>query len=100
MTETVYFGSKDNKLSYVCTVPERPTANAGVIFVHAADGNRLGPHRMFVELAERLSGLGIISLRFDMRGCGDSEGKAARNDINPDIEDLLCAIEFFVSKFL
>lgn len=99
MTETGYFNSSDNKLSYVCTTPNGRMADAGIVFVHAADGNRLGPHRMFVELAERVSNLGIISLRFDLRGCGDSEGKAAGNQIEPDIEDLLCAIEFFVSKY-
>jgi len=80
-------------------VPEGQRINAGVVFVHAADGNRLGPHRMFVELAERLKHLGIASLRFDMRGCGDSEGEPAGGDINPDIEDLQNAINFFISKY-
>jgi len=79
-------------------VPEGQAIKAGLIFVHAADGNRLGPHRMFVELAEKLKYCGIASLRFDMRGCGDSSGIPARNDINPDIEDLLSAIDFFASK--
>jgi hypothetical protein len=99
VNKTGYFNSKDNKLFYVCTIPDRMTVNASVIFVHAANSNRLGPHRMFVELAEKLNNLGISSLRFDMRGCGDSTGKASRNQIEPDIEDLMCAVEFFVSKY-
>jgi pimeloyl-ACP methyl ester carboxylesterase len=80
-------------------VPDGQRINAGVVFVHAADGNRLGPHRMFVELAERLKYLGIASLRFDMRGCGDSEGEPAGSDIKADIEDLQNAISFFASKY-
>ncbi|MBL7106729.1 MAG: alpha/beta fold hydrolase, partial [Phycisphaerae bacterium] len=65
-----------------------------VIFVHAANSNRLGPHRMFVELAQRLSRNSIASMRFDMRGCGDSTGQPAKQ-IQNDIEDLLCSINFF-----
>ena len=93
------FNSSSNKLSYVCTVPDSQVIRAGLIFVHAADGNRLGPHRMFVELAEKSKCRGIASLRFDMRGCGDSEGEPAGGDINPDIEDLQNAIRFFSSKY-
>lgn len=99
MNSIVTFDSGSNKLSGVCTIPDDPAIKAGVIFVHAADGNRLGPHRMFVELAEKLKVLGIASLRFDMRGCGDSEGEPAGNDIKPDIEDLRNAIRFFASKY-
>lgn len=94
-----FFKSNKNRLSYVCTIPEVQTNKAGVIFVHAAEGNRLGPHRMFVEIAEELNDCGIISLRFDMRGCGDSEGEPSINNINPDIEDLFSAINFFVSTY-
>ena len=94
-----FFNSGPNRLCYVCTLPDDRAIKAGLVFVHAADGNRLGPHRMFVELAEKLKCCGIASFRFDMRGCGDSRGKAAGNDINHDIEDLLCAIEFFISKY-
>ena len=54
---------------------------------------------MFFELAEKLKHRGIASLRFDMRGCGDSSGVVAGNDINPDIEDLLSAFRFFSAKY-
>jgi len=99
MNRIEFFSSGTNRLSCVCTVPDSHGIKAGLIFVHAADGNRLGPHRMFVELADRLKYCGIASLRFDMRGCGDSEGEPARGDINPDIEDLLNSIRFFASKY-
>jgi alpha-beta hydrolase superfamily lysophospholipase len=93
-----FFSSGPNKLSCVCTLPDEQRIKAGLIFVHAADGNRLGPHRMFVEFADKLKYYGIASLRFDIRGCGDSEGSPAGSDINPDIEDLLNAVRFFASK--
>lgn len=99
MSRIEFFSSGSNRLSCVCTLPDDQVIKAGLIFVHAADGNRLGPHKMFVELAERLKCCGIASLRFDMRGCGDSEGEPAGNDIVPDIEDLQSALRFFASKY-
>jgi len=98
MSQLGFFDSGPNRLSFVCTLPDGRAIKAGLIFVHAADGNRLGPHRMFVELADRLKCCGIASLRFDMRGSGDSSGEPAGNNINHDIEDLLSAIDFFASK--
>jgi len=99
MKQTENFVSGSNKLSCVFTVPNEQEIKAGLIFVHAAEGTRLGPHRMYVEIAERLKCCGVISLRFDMRGCGDSEGEPAGSDIDPDIEDLLSAISFMSSKY-
>ncbi|MHC4396873.1 MAG: alpha/beta hydrolase [Planctomycetota bacterium] len=99
MNRIEFFSSGTNRLFCVCTVPDSQSIQAGLIFVHAADGNRLGPHRMFVELADRLKYCGIASLRFDMRGCGDSEGKPARGAINSDIEDLQNALRFFASTY-
>ena len=99
MVESGNFASNDNKLSYVYTGSERNTSGTGVIFVHAADGNRLGPHRMFVEFAQRLSHAGIASMRFDMRGCGDSTGIISRDSIEPDIEDLVYGVRCFVARY-
>lgn len=99
MSRIDFFDSGPNRLSCLCTLPDEREIKAGIVFVHAADGNRLGPHRIFVELAEKLKDCGIVSLRFDMRGCGDSEGEPAGNNINPDIEDLQNAIRFFCSKY-
>ena len=99
MNRIDFFDSGPNRLSYICTAPDEQAIKAGLIFVHAADGNRLGPHRMFVEFAEKLKYCGIASLRFDMRGCGDSEGEPAGDDINHDIIDLLNALSFFSSKY-
>jgi pimeloyl-ACP methyl ester carboxylesterase len=99
MNRITFFNSGLNRLSCVITLPDRQSIKASVIFVHAANSNRLGPHRMFVEAADRLKHAGIASFRFDMRGCGDSEGYPAENDINPDIEDLRNAIEFLTSTY-
>ena len=91
------FRSGDNELSYSCAIPPN-TGRPGVIFVHAADGNRLGPHRMFVEMARRFNRLGYATLRFDLRGCGDSTGGASDGDIAAEVADLREAIQFLTAK--
>lgn len=98
MVEVGYFGSGDNELSYSRTIPSREVKRIGVMFVHAADGNRLGPHRMFVEFANKFNSLGYPTLRFDLSGCGDSTGSVSRADIAADVFDVVEAIRFFVAK--
>lgn len=62
-------------LGIVCT-PNRSTQKARltVIIVAGQPQTRVGPHRMFVELARHLAEEGIRSLRFDCSGWGDSLG--------------------------
>ena len=98
MTETGFFKSGENELCCVCVTPQPQVRKTGIIFVHAAAGNRLGPHRMFVELAERFNAKQYPTLRFDLSGCGDSTGTASQNDIEPDVSDVLSAIDFFITR--
>lgn len=46
----------------------------GAVMLNSDDGCRLGPHGLWVRLARRLCAEGYPCLRFDYRGCGDSEG--------------------------
>jgi pimeloyl-ACP methyl ester carboxylesterase len=66
-----------------------------ILFVHADQGNRLGPHRMFVEFARTLGAKGYPIFRFDLRGCGDSSGQDAQGDMKQDLKDVTNAIHFF-----
>ena len=98
MTETGFLNSGSNELSYSCEIPSGQTRRIGVIFVHAADGNRLGPHRMFVEYANCYNSLGYPTLRFDLSGCGDSTGKASQNGITTEVFDTTEAVKFFMAR--
>ena len=80
MTETGYFNSGGNELFYSCTIPAGKNETTGIVFVHAADGNRLGPHRMFVEFARHFNSLGYPTFRFDLSGCGDSTGAVSEDN--------------------
>ncbi|MDP6174256.1 MAG: alpha/beta fold hydrolase, partial [Rhodospirillales bacterium] len=46
------------------------------------------------KAAGLLSGFGYVTLRFDMRGCGDSEGDRGKVIYDDQIQDTLAALEF------
>jgi dienelactone hydrolase len=66
----------------------------GVLMIHGLVGSKDQPHRIFVTLADVLAEAGFASLRFDLRGRGDSDGQSI--DITPraDLEDARNALDF------
>lgn len=63
-------------LGIVCEPAMGPVVPYAVLIVVGGPQYRIGSHRQFVRLARRLAAAGYISLRFDYRGMGDSEGVA------------------------
>jgi len=64
----------------------------GVVFVHGWGGCRMGPHRILVESARRICRDGFATLRFDLRGRGESEGDPFATDLDGMIEDACAAV--------
>ncbi|MBZ2209722.1 hydrolase 1, exosortase A system-associated [Massilia soli] len=78
----------------IIDVPERPIARGLLVITDAAQ-YRVGGHRQFALLSRTLAGRGIPVMRFDHRGCGDSEGAPRRCDTLDD--DIGAAMsEFFM----
>jgi pimeloyl-ACP methyl ester carboxylesterase len=89
----------------ILTRPTRPAAvqdgadRPAVLFLNAGILHRVGPNRMHVELARALAGLGIMSLRFDLAGIGDSPartdglplGDGVRLDVDAALSELRAA---------
>jgi len=96
--EVGYFKSGANELFYSVSKPAHRSRRSGIVFVHAGNGNRLGPHRMFVEHARKFADIGYPTLRFDLSGCGDSTGVSSQGNIDAEVFDLLNAIGFFRAK--
>ena len=78
----------------ITDVPERPIERGLLVITDAAQ-YRVGGHRQFALLSRTLAGRGIPVMRFDQRGCGDSEGEARACDmIDADIRSAMS--EFFM----
>ncbi len=77
-------------------VLHRPVDAAGpfpaVVVLHGFTGNKMASFRKFVILARRLARLGVATLRFDYRGCGESEGDAAFTSIESERADARAAL--------
>lgn len=50
------------------------------------------------ELAEAMSRAGYVVLRFDFRGCGQSEGERGSVIVAEEIEDLIAALDFLEAQ--
>lgn len=68
------------------------TASPVVVYAHGLTGTRLGSSCRSVALARRLVEMNIACLRFDFRGCGESEGRF--QDVTPAklVDDLQAAV--------
>lgn len=91
--EHVEFSIQGSKIFGVIHRPIGEEKPPVVLFCHGLAGHKIGKHRMYVQLAESLSHVGIASFRFDFRGSGDSEGEFAEMSMQGEIEDAVKALE-------
>lgn len=82
MREQAHLFGEGKSLVGIVTEPvaEKASDRPGVLLVNAGLIHRVGPNRMYVELARTLAGQGFTALRFDLSGLGDS---APRSDGMP-----------------
>lgn len=90
--EILNFECQGEDLLGVLSVPKDPP-QLGAVIVVGGPQYRVGSHRQFVELSRALAHGGIATLRFDVRGMGDSPG-ASRNfeSIDDDIDVAVNAV--------
>lgn len=92
--EAVCFENQGKKIFGVMHRPIKRNSFPAVICCHGFGGSKIGKNRMWVMIAESLSKEGIASLRFDFRGCGDSEGYFEEMTIESCISDATAALDF------
>ena len=97
MEERVSFTSRGLKLAGILHLPEpRAERSAAFIVLHGFGSNKDGLGGTTV--ARMLSGLGYAALRFDFRGCGESEGKRGRVICKEQVEDTRNALSFLADR--
>jgi exosortase A-associated hydrolase 1 len=89
--EAVAFPCGEEHLIGVLSRPAEQVQSIGVVIVVGGPQVRAGSHRQFVVLARALAAAGYTTLRFDVRGMGDSTGAARSFEALSD--DIVAAID-------
>lgn len=58
-----------------------------VLILHGFQGNKTGPHFIFVKLSRILESKGIASVRFDFGGSGESDGDFINMTLSGELEE-------------
>jgi uncharacterized protein len=101
--ETVSFNSNGAELQGIITIPDSRSETSksegpGVLVLHGWGSYRSGPHRMLVEACRELAGAGLVALRFDFSGRGDSTGDYWDTDLDVMIADAGAAAEVLCAR--
>ncbi len=99
MEERVGFVSDGLKLAGVLHLPETrgpDVRRAAFLVLHGFGSNKDGSGGTAV--AKMLAGLGYAALRFDFRGCGESEGERGRVICKEQVRDTRNALSFLATR--
>jgi uncharacterized protein len=97
MEHPVVFPSGNLKLTGVLHVPDgQGTRRAGMLVLHGFGSNKNGGISM--TAAKLFESFGYVTLRFDMRGCGDSEGERGRVICLEQVEDTKAALSYLATR--
>jgi len=91
--ENVIFENKGEKLAGVLHIPDVETKSA-IVFCHGFAGDKNGYKNKNIRVARKLCANGFAVLRFDLRGCGASDGSFVDTTISSEADDLRAAIGF------
>ncbi len=97
MEKAVLFGKYDHLVGVENIVDSEK--NVAMILVTAGMLNSVGPFRMYVDIARKLSEQGISSLRFDLSGIGESLGVGvAGKSIDRAADEVTEAMDFLSER--
>jgi uncharacterized protein len=97
MEQRVSFTSDRLELSGILHLPEpQEERHAAFLVLHGFGSNKDGGGG--TSVAKMLSGLGYAVLRFDFRGCGESEGERGRVLCKEQVRDTRNALSFLASR--
>ena len=94
MEKQVVFHNQGHKLFGMFHLPDEPNRPPfpAVVMLHGFTGNRIEPHNLFVKAARRFAVEGVLTLRFDFRCCGESQGIFEDLSVEGMISDALAAL--------
>ena len=99
MEERVHWSSGQLKISGVVEFPDamqRGERRAAILVLHGFVSNKDSP--MVRSVTRMFTALGYVALRFDMRGCGESEGERGRVICLEQVADTKSAFDFLAQS--
>lgn len=78
----------------ILTIPPRDVRDTGFIFINSGLLHRVGPFRLYVEIARRLAGCGFASIRLDQPGKGDSDPMSGLPLQDATVKSVTAAAEY------
>lgn len=92
MQKPHYFENKGEFIAGTLHLPEGRRRCPGVLLLHGFTGQKAEAKYIFVELSRHLASVGIASLRFDFRGCGESQGAFENMSPLEELSDAIAAL--------
>ena len=93
------FGT-NGRLAGILTEPAAPARRVALVLVSAGLSLKFGPFRLYAELARRLSRDGILTLRFDLGGIGDSREEYANRPLeNRTRLEIASAVDYLMERY-
>lgn len=98
--ESVHCFGPGDRLTGIAVRPQDRQHNTCVLFLNSGLLHRVGPYRMFVDLAREIATMGMPCFRLDLSGLGDSlprdDARSERERVLADIGD---AFDFLQREF-
>lgn len=98
MLEPITFSSDGLKLSGVVHVPDDVTPGrrrSAIVMMHGFGANKNGGPEW---ICRQFAAWGYVALRFDFRGCGDSEGTRGRVITSEEVADARNAVSYMAAR--
>lgn len=97
MQKAIEIVHNDKTLRGMEHIPNNGESNPAVILFHGYTGQKVEPHRFFVNISRELEKQGVASFRFDFYGSGESDGSFKDMTVLSELEDARAILDFVKS---